>query len=630
MKKLLALGVGLVALLLALMLVAFGIMHTRYLTPSAQWLSENLWPQQLIFSELEYEYPLHFRLHNVTLETSDTPIQFQQVDIWLSPTLFRKDKWQIDSMLLDGANFSEGLPDNPFLAQLQLKQLALHNIDFAQHGLVARGVNLQVRKPNWQSEHQWLPYGELQLSAEQFYWQGEAINDVLIDANYQPQNSTVYGASFQWRKGDFSGQAEQYPEGWSLVNVTINRLSLDSDIETFSQPWWQWVQPYIHHINSLDVLNSSLKIGDATVSNVALSLENLTLDRSWWQQKNGYLSLNADSVNWQGLQWVDPTFKLEFRPDKITISDFATELLEGSVQLNGDIQPSGIHLRQLNARGIKWFGEHNQDWAWLNSDLPVVKNLTIDQWDLRNVQLIQLMHPPFWQLSGLNIEGRRTELIREERWGLWNGKLRISANSASIGSLLSTQSVVEMQSSEGRWQLSRAFLPLENGYLDATATWDFSATSAPWNVSLHADGLPLTPLNQWLSLPLKIDALAEMDLNAEGLAGDYSMLAHSASGELTIQLRDGVLVMNHKDALIVQPFALDEATLRADRGRLSLMAPPLSGPGLDANLQGSLDLVDPGQGILTFSVRQACGIQSYDLLHNRQSADTSCTPPAQP
>ncbi|MCG6336553.1 AsmA family protein, partial [Vibrio alginolyticus] len=145
-----------------------------------------------------------------------------------------------------------------------------------------------------------LPYGELQLSAEQFYWQGEALNNVLIDADYKAQDSTVYGASFQWRGGEFSGQAEQYPAGWSLVNVTISKLDLKDDLSTLSAPWWQLAKPYLHHINSLDVLSSNLQLGEAKLTNLALSLENLTVDQSLWQQDSGYLSLNAESADWHG------------------------------------------------------------------------------------------------------------------------------------------------------------------------------------------------------------------------------------------------------------------------------------------------------------------------------------------
>ncbi len=385
-----------------------------------------------------------------------------------------------------------------------------------------------------------------------------------------------------------------------------------------SAPWWQLAKPYLHHINSLDVLSSNLQLGEAKLTNLALSLENLTVDQSLWQQDSGYLSLNAESADWHGLQWIEPTFKLEFRPGNITINDFATELLQGSIQLSGDIQPSGIHLHQLTARGIKWFAEQQQDWAWLDSDLPALKNLTIDQWDLNNLQLIQLTHKPFWQLSGLNVEGRHTEVNRDGRWSLWNGKLSISANSASIGSLVSSQGVVEMSSKEAHWQLERAFLPLENGYVDATANWAFDAASAPWNVNLHADGVPLTQLGQWLPLPLKVDALAEIDLAADGLAGDYPMLAHSLSGELNLNLRDGTLVMKNSDALVVQPFSLDGLRLNADRGRLSLNAPPLSGPTLNARLHGDIDLVEPKQGMLELEVTQRCDTQHFDLLRNQQ------------
>ena len=142
--------------------------HTRYFTPSAQWLTQQLWPDKLSFSELDYEYPAHFTLHNVSIETKEQPLSFSKVDIWLNEKLIKQDKLVIDSLLLDGANFSQGLPSSDFLQNLQLNQLALHNVDFSHQGLIARGVNLQVKHPQWRDHEQLLPYGELQLSADQF------------------------------------------------------------------------------------------------------------------------------------------------------------------------------------------------------------------------------------------------------------------------------------------------------------------------------------------------------------------------------------------------------------------------------------------------------------------------------
>lgn len=619
MKKLLAFGMGLITLSLVLILAIFAIMHTPYLTPCAQWLTAHLWPGRLTFTQLDYQYPRHFTLHDVTLQSSSQPLHIQQVDIWLNARPRQEDKWIIDSLLLEGANLSDGLPATPVLSELQLHQLALHNFDIASGDLIARGLNLQVKQPVWRHAHQSLPFGQLQLSADQFYWQGEALNDVLVDANYQTQDSTIYGASFEWRGGQFSGQAEQYPQGWSLVNVTINQLNLDQDINQLNTPLWPLLRRYVNRINSLDILHSNLHFAGGTLTNLALSAENLQLDRSWWQQNQGYLSLNADAIDWRGLQWTEPTFKLDFGADNIHISDFAADVLQGSLQLSGTLTPDSLHLRRLTARGLKWFGEHDRDWQWLSTDLSALRTVKIDQFDLHNLQLIQLQRAPLWQLSGLNAEGRATQLMHDGQWGLWQGHTSLSVNNASIGSLLTSQAIVEMHSENGQWSLDRAFLPLQQGYLDARAHWNFSAESAPWQISVHADGLALNELQHWIPLPFKLQAVADFDLNAEGLAGDYSMFAHSLSGELEAGLRAGIFSIQQPGQLVIQPFSADDIHLSADRGRLTLQAPPLSGPGLKARIQGSIDLVNPAPGTLILDLIHNCYQTRFDLLRNQQT-----------
>lgn len=62
MRKILAIGVAGIALLLILVLAGFGIMHTRYFTPSAQWIVQQLWPETLRFAKIEYLYPFKLRL----------------------------------------------------------------------------------------------------------------------------------------------------------------------------------------------------------------------------------------------------------------------------------------------------------------------------------------------------------------------------------------------------------------------------------------------------------------------------------------------------------------------------------------------------------------------------------------
>ena len=76
------------------------------------------------------------------------------------------------------------------------------------------------------------------------------------------------------------------------------------------------------------------------------------------------------------------------------------------------VTPTSIHLKQFNARGIKWFAETQQDLAWIPAQWPQLNELAIDSLAINNLQLIQLINKPFWQLSGLTIEGSDTQLVK--------------------------------------------------------------------------------------------------------------------------------------------------------------------------------------------------------------------------
>lgn len=619
MKKFVALGIGCFTLLLMVILLTITLLHTRYLTPSTQWLTARLWPERFTFSQVEYHYPLHFRFSNPTIALGKQTLPLQQLDIWLNPRFIKQGKWQVDSLLIDGGNFASGLPRDAIPTQWEIAHLALHNIDFAHHGLIARGVNLQIHRPQWLEEKQWLPYGEIQLSAEQFYWQGEAINSLLIDAHYQPQDSTIYGASFEWNGAQISGQAEQYPAGWSLVNTTINQLNVTEKTLDSLHSWWPMIQPYLQHINSLDILHSHLSFHDIAMENINLSIENIDLYRSIWQQEEAYLSLNADKIQWQQLAWIEPAFQLTLEPQQVTIHNFNSQLLQGYMQFAGQLSPTHLHVEQLTLSGIKWLDEPLPTPTWPNI-FNQIQRITLNQLRAHNLQIIQLAPPPVWQLSGLNVEGNQLEVMKQGHWGLWNGQLTLSANSASIADLIATQGIIEMQSQQGNWQLTRAFFPLPQGYIDLVAGWHFAKPSAPWYIELHTDSLPLKPFNAWLTLPFKLEAFADIELQLHGLSGDYAMLGHSLGGEAQANLHSGLLSFQQQEALTIQPFQLDALQLKADRGRILLPESTLLGPALSAKLSGALDLLTPTQGKLELSLIQDCQFIQFDLLRNRQQS----------
>ncbi|EJL6589750.1 AsmA family protein [Vibrio cholerae] len=618
MRKILAIGVAGIALLLILVLAGFGIMHTRYFTPSAQWIVQQLWPETLRFAKIEYLYPFKLRLSGVQIASEPT-IELQQMDLWLNPYGLLEQQLEIDSVLIDGANLAHGLPAFTLPESVHLNQLALHNIDWADQGIIARGVSLQIKQPVWDSPQQQLPYGKIQLAADQITIDGEAFNQVLVDANYQAQDSTVYGFSFNWRNSPISGQAEQYPQGWSLINVTLSRLNLNLD-EWRHHSLWQKIAPSIYHINSLDLLNSQLTLNGVVWENLNLSMEDYDLRHSLWQQQQAYLSLNADSAQWLATQWVEPSAELTLTPQGIEL-DGHSQVWQGDVQVKGHITETSLNLAQLTITGVKWIAEQPQDLLPFSQPLPAWQNLQIEHLDINNLQMIQTVNRPFWQASGLNADGKNLQWVKESQWGFWQGQLSVTANSASYAGVLSTQGVLNMRSEQGVWQLTRAFLPLERGYVEAHAKWDLTSLSAPWQLSLDADSLPIGPLQSWFKLPFGLEALADISLTAQGIAGDRTMLAHSLDGQLQLNLRQGLLSLRSDNTLIIQPFELDDLAVSADRGRITITPTPLRGPNLNAQLGGSTDLLEPEQGQWQLTIQQAWADQCLGLSWDFQQAE---------
>ncbi len=99
-----------------------------------------------------------------------------------------------------------------------------------------------------------------------------------------------------------------------------------------------------------------------------------------------------------------------------------------------------------------------------------------------------------------------------------------------------------------------------------------------------ADSLQIGPLQSWFKLPFGLEALADISLTAQGIAGDRTMLAHSLDGQLQLNLRQGILSLRSDNTLIIQPFVQNDLAVSFDRGRITITPTTLRGPNLNAQL----------------------------------------------
>ena len=604
-------------------------LQTQYRVDVANFFIKHAIEQPVLIEDVEYQAPYHITLMGITQSQSEKqpPLYIDKLDIWFSPDSVLKAKLVLDSVLISGLQLEADDLDTltSVLTQpnLKLRQLAINNLDFSTADFNARGIDLQISDPTWDDSNSLLPYGKIQLSASQLYWQGEAFDNLLIDLDLKPSDSTLYGASFDWRGAKISGQAEQYKHDWSLVNITIDGLRLnEKQTQSLLSKKWDGAGIQINHINSLDILRSDVEWKSGHLAGFDASLENVQLPFQLWQQQQATFSLQAEGVTIDDDLFVDPSIQLNLQPEQILIEDFYTQWRQGSIQMNGTVTPSSVELAQLDVQGIKWITESQDENLPATRLIPWLTQLqqaSIHRLNIERSQLIQLAKKPYWQVSGLHVEGHQVQLLQDRKLGLWQGKLMASANDASYQNILSAQPVVEMNSEQGKWTLTRLFAPLKNGYIEANATLDFNQISKPWSIDISADGLPISPILQQLELPLDATGYGEFELQAAGLYGDSLMLGYSTTGQLTGSVRQGVMTFNDtlSETSTDNVFEIPELNASFDRGRFTLEPMHIIGASateegsrrvqtLNGEVSGELDLLKTEQHTLSISLSDPC------------------------
>ena len=89
-----------------------------------------------------------------------------------------------------------------------------------------------------------------------------------------------------------------------------------------------------------------------------------------------------------------------------------------------------------------------------------LQQVDVKQLEIERSQVIQLSKQPYWQLSGLNLEGDQLEVKHNNgHWGIWSGKLDASVVNASYDQVITSHAAISTQSDNGFWQLTRLFAP---------------------------------------------------------------------------------------------------------------------------------------------------------------------------
>lgn len=587
MKLLRTLGILVLIILLLSPITLVALLYSPFSATVFNRLAEQLeWPIHV--DKLNYQFPNHLRingLHFSHREVSD----IDAVELWLDRNRLWQGQLAVESLLIDGASWQQAQASLTWPDSIPLRRLAIAHLDIAHGPWSVRDLQLQIDNPTWQ-EGQWLPYGDIQLYAEQFYWHGQALNHLLIHGQWQPEQSQIQGFSFQWNKAKVTGQAWQNAQQqWVIDNATVDSLNISQEqTESLSKHLLSFAP--IDEIKSLNVVNSNISSTKWQASGLNLAIEHWRPKRPF-ERQTASLYLQADSLQTAGETLLNPVIQLAQRDGQLSLQRIQANWREGKINLQGQFSQRQLSLSHLQISGVRYRLEDPESQRTLDrllAQLQKLNGLSIERLDLKNNQIIQLAQAPFWQVTGLDAEGEQLDVIQQHQWGLWQGKLTLSADNASLERYYSSRPIISMHSDDGHWQLERLLVPLKQGYLEGQAQIDLRPLSQPWQMSFSGAGLPLSAWRKLTPLPQALHALTDFDIQLSGLAGDSSILSHSLSGHIDAELHHQYTELN--DAKV--PFRSDDIRVKLDRGRVTLAPLTLQGPNWQFDWQGSADLAN--------------------------------------
>ncbi|HDZ8012438.1 TPA: AsmA family protein [Citrobacter amalonaticus] len=535
------LGKLILYVLIALLVVILGLyflLQTRWGAEHiSAWISEHS-DYQLSFEAMDHRFssPSHILLKNVTFGRDGQPATLvaKAVDIGLSTRQLTHPR-HVDTILLQNGtlNISPQTAPLPFQAdRLQLQDMAF-NSPGSEWDLSAQRVNGGIIP--------WLPEAgkvlgskaQIQLSAGSLTLNDVPAANVLIEGSIDNEQVTLSTIGADIARGALTGVAKRHADGsWMVENLRLNDIRLQSDksLADFFAPLN--TIPSLQ-INRLEVTDARLQGPDWAVTDLDLSLRNLTFSKDDWQTQEGKLSMNASEFIFGSLHLFDPILNAEFSLQGIALRQFTTRWEGGMVRTSGNWlrQGKALVLDDAAIAGIEYTLPENWKQRWMQPLPAWLNSLTLKKFTASRNLVIDI-DPTFpWQLTALDGYGANLGLVQNQKWGVWSGNATLNAAAATFNRVDVRRPSLSLAANANTVNISELSAFTERGILEATA----SVSQLPprqTQVSLNGRGVPVNVLQQWGWPVLPIAGDGNIQLTASGTMQADAPLKPTVNGQL--------------------------------------------------------------------------------------------------
>ncbi|EAU2718729.1 AsmA family protein [Salmonella enterica] len=527
--------------LIACLVVIFGfyfLLQTRWGADHiSNWVSENS-GYHLTFDVMDHRFsaPSHLLLENVTFGRDGQPATLvaKTVDIGLSIRQLTAPL-HVDTILLqDGTlNISVQTAPFPFEAdRLQLRNMAL-NSPGSEWRLSAQRVNGGVMPWHPEAGRVLGNKAQIQLSDGSLTLNDVPATNVLIEGSIDHNQVMLNTVGADMARGALTGVARRNADGsWVVENLRLNDIRLQSD-KSLSEFFAPLTTVPSLQIGRLEVTDSSLQGPDWAVTDLDLSLRNLTLRKEDWQSQEGKLSMNASEFIYGSLHLLDPILNAEFSPQSVALRQFTTRWEGGMVRTSGAWlrESKALILDDTAIAGLEYTLPENWKQLWMKPLPDWLNSLTLKKFSASRNLVIDI-DPAFpWQITALDGYGANLELVQHHQWGVWSGNATLNAAAATFNRVDVRRPSLSLTANASTVNISDLSAFTGKGILEATA----SVSQLPQRqtqISLNGRGVPMDVLQQWGWPALPIAGDGNIQLTASGNIQADAPLKPTVNGQL--------------------------------------------------------------------------------------------------
>ena len=535
-------GKLLVYLLVALLIVILALyilLQTRWgATQVSSWVTVNT-DYELSFDKMNHRFssPSHIILENVTFGRDGKPATLvaKKVDIGLSSRQIT-DPLHVDTItLFDGTlNLSPQTAPLPFQAdRLQLNNMAFNSPN-TEWDLSAQKVTGGVSP--WQPEAGNVlgNHAQIQMSAGSLTLNGVPATNVLIEGQLNGKEVVLNTIGADMARGSLTGSALRNADGsWIIDTMRLNEIRLQSD-KTLTAFFAPLATIPSLQIGRLDVTDARLQGPDWAVTDLDLSLRNLTLSKGDWQSQEGRLSMNASEFIYGSLHLFDPILNAEFSPQGMALRQFTSRWEGGMVRTSGNWLRDGkaLVLDDVAIAGLEYTLPQNWKALWMAPLPEWLNSVTLQKFGLSRNLVIDI-DPAFpWQITSLDGYGANLRLAQDHKWGVWGGNATLNGAAATFNRVDVRRPSLALNANAATVNITDLSAFTEKGILEATATVS-QLPQRQTTVSLNGRGVPLNVLQQWGWPALPIAGDGNIQLTASGSVQANAPLKATVNGKLS-------------------------------------------------------------------------------------------------